>query len=126
MRTRERDQIGAPGGEDGIDLVRCGYVADAHGRDTRLVTDLLGERCLEHASIDRLGVAHRLSGRDVHQIDAGLGEGTRDMNCVVAGDAAFGPVGGGDAYRHRLVRRPTPPPRPETFQWKMPPTAERA
>src|SRR5712671_6361414 len=57
MRPAQRDEIGAPGREDGVDLIRCGDVADAHGGDTRLVTDLFGERCLEHAAIDRLGVA---------------------------------------------------------------------
>src|SRR6202011_701308 len=47
----ERDKIGAAGGEDGIDLIRCGDVADTHGRDPRFVADLFGERRLEHAAI---------------------------------------------------------------------------
>src|SRR4030088_2572419 len=49
----------AAGGEDGIDLIGRRDVADAHGGDARLVADLVGERRLEHASVDRLGVAHR-------------------------------------------------------------------
>src|ERR1700730_9387194 len=57
MRAAKRHQVGAAGGENGIDLVRRGDVADAHGCDTRLVADLLGKRSLEHAAIDRLGGA---------------------------------------------------------------------
>src|SRR6202046_2528297 len=58
MRASQRHQVGAARGEDGVDLIRCRDVADAHGGDTRLVADLLGERRLEHAAVDRLGIAH--------------------------------------------------------------------
>ena len=72
MRPAERHQVGAAGGEDGVDLVGGRDVADAHGGDPGLVADLVGERRLEHAAVDRLRVAHGLAGRDIDQIDAGL------------------------------------------------------
>src|SRR6266702_8733552 len=37
MRTAERHQIGAAGGEDGVDLVSRGDVADTHGGDAGFV-----------------------------------------------------------------------------------------
>src|SRR5258707_15435712 len=46
MWAAERHQIGPARGEDGIDLISRGDVADAHGRDARFVADLVGERRL--------------------------------------------------------------------------------
>ena len=79
MRTAERHQVGAAGGQDGIDLICGGDIADAHGGDAGLVADLLGKRGLEHTAIDRLGVAHGLAGGDIDQIDAGFRKGARDL-----------------------------------------------
>ena len=106
MRPGEGDQVGAAGGEDGVDLVGAGDVAHRHGRDAELVADLVGERRLEHAAVDRIVVGHRLAGRDVDQVRAMGGEGAGDLDRVVAGDAALLPVGGGNAHRDRLLRRP--------------------
>ena len=103
MRPGERDEVGAAGGEDGVDLIRRGDVADAHGGDPGLVPDLVGKGRLEHAAEDRLRLAHGLPGRDVDEIDTGLGEGLGDEHRIVAGDAAFRPVGGRDADRHGLM-----------------------
>ena len=80
MRPGKRDQIGASGGEDGVHLVRGGDRADAHGGDMRLVANAVRERRLEHASVHRLAMADGLPRRDVHQIDAVLGEGAGDRN----------------------------------------------
>src|SRR3569623_765542 len=88
MRPAECDEIGPPSRQNGIGLVGGSDVADAHGRNARLVADLVGERGLEHTSIDRLGVAHRLAGGDVHEVDAGLGESAGDLARIVAGDTA--------------------------------------
>ena len=63
---RERDEIGAPRRHDGVDLVRGGDGADAHGGEAALVADLVGERCLVHAAVDRLGVRAR-SGRSTRR-----------------------------------------------------------
>src|SRR5262249_11786698 len=54
VRARERNEIGAPGRDDGIDLIRRRDGADAHGGKPALVADLIGERGLEHAAEDRL------------------------------------------------------------------------
>jgi hypothetical protein len=51
---------------------------------------------------------HGLPGRHVDQVAAGLREGARDLDRIVAGDAAFLPVGRRDAHRHRLLVRPLP------------------
>src|SRR5262249_49196033 len=40
MRPAQRHEIGPARGEDGVDLIGSGDVADAHGGDTRLVADL--------------------------------------------------------------------------------------
>src|SRR5215475_10731036 len=61
MRPAERDEVGTAGGEDRVDLIRRGDVTDTHGGDAGLVANLIGERRLEHATIDRLGIAHGLS-----------------------------------------------------------------
>src|SRR5262245_40470443 len=56
VRARQRDEIGAAGGDDGVDLVRGRDRADAHGRERGLVADLIGKRRLEHAAEDGLRV----------------------------------------------------------------------
>src|SRR5579872_6477008 len=70
MRAPERNQIGPAGGKNGINLVGRGDVADTHGRHACFVADLIGERGLEHAAIDRLRVAHGLPGGDIDEVDA--------------------------------------------------------
>ena len=106
MRPRQRHEVGAAGGDDGVDLVGAGDRADAHRRDAGVVADLVGERRLVHAAVDRLGVRRGLAGGDVDQVAAGLGEGARHRDRIVAGEAAVLPVGRRDAHRHRLVLRP--------------------
>src|SRR6516225_3979801 len=65
VRARQRDEIGAAGGDDGVDLVRGRDRADAHGRERGLVADLIGKRRLEHAAEDRLRVGDGLPGGHV-------------------------------------------------------------
>src|SRR5262245_388682 len=84
MRARKRDQIGAAGGDDGIDLIGGRDRADAHGGQPRLVANLVGERRLEHATEYRLRIRNRLSGGDVDEIATSGREGARDLNRVVA------------------------------------------
>ena len=79
MRARERHQIGAPRRHDGVHLIGGRDRADAHRGDAGLVADLVGERRLEHAAVDRLGIGRGLSGRHVDQVAAGLREGARDL-----------------------------------------------
>src|SRR5215212_4341632 len=126
MRTAESHKIGAARGENSVDLIGRRDVADAHGCDARFVADLFGERGLEHASINWLGIAHRLAGGYIDQIDSGLREGARDRHCVVARNTTFGPIGGRDAYRHRLVRRPRRPQCFEYLKWEPEPVSQRA
>ena len=83
MRPGERDQIGAAGGEDRIDMVGLVDVADRHGRDPALVADLVGEGGLEHAAVDRLAIGPGLARRDVDQVGAGLPEGAADLDRLV-------------------------------------------
>ena len=52
-RMAKRHQIGAAGGEDGIDLIGRRDVAHAHGREARVVTNLIRKLGLEHAAEDR-------------------------------------------------------------------------
>src|SRR5215211_3916047 len=49
VRPAQCDEIGAAGGQDGVDLIRCRDVADAHRCNAGLVADLFGERRLEHS-----------------------------------------------------------------------------
>ena len=79
MRPRQRHEVGAAGGDDGVDLVGAGDGADAHGGKPGVVADLVGERRLEHAAVDRLGLRRGLAGGDVDQVAAGLGEGARHL-----------------------------------------------
>ena len=59
MRARDRAQIGAAGGDDRIGVVGLGDRADRDGRNPDLVADLVGERRLEQAAVDRLLVLRR-------------------------------------------------------------------
>src|SRR5215468_11536228 len=68
VRARQRDEIGAAGGDDGVDLVGGGDRADALRGKRGVVADLIGKRRLEHATEDRLRVGDGLSGRHVDEI----------------------------------------------------------
>src|SRR6266446_8492851 len=57
VRARQRDEIGAAGGDDGVDLVGGGDRADAHRGKRGLVADLIGKRRLEHTAEDGLRVS---------------------------------------------------------------------
>ena len=83
MRAGQRAQIGAARGDDGIQMIGLGDVADSHRGDADLVADAVGERCLEHPAVDRFGLDRGLAGGDIDQIDAGLFECARDRHCVV-------------------------------------------
>src|SRR3954470_658834 len=82
MRPPERNEVSPAGSQDGVGLVRHRDVADAHRGHARLIADLVGERGLEHAAIDRLRIAHGLPGRDVDEIDARLGKNRRNPRWV--------------------------------------------
>src|SRR5262245_3884472 len=56
MRSRQRDQVGAAGRQDGVDLIGRGDRADAHGREPRLVADLIREWSLIHSAVYRLRI----------------------------------------------------------------------
>src|SRR5215469_7599517 len=83
VRARQRDEIGAAGGDDGVDLVRRRDRADAHGRERGLVADLIGKRRLEHATEDRLRVGDGLAGRHVDEIATSVRERARDLDRIV-------------------------------------------
>src|SRR5215471_11969161 len=102
VRARQRDEIGAAGGDDGVDLVGGRDRADAHRRERGLVADLIGERRLEHAAEDGLRVRDGLSGRHVDEIATGIRKRARDLDGVVAGKPAIHPVRRRNAHRHRL------------------------
>ena len=78
MRPRQRHQVGAAGGEDRIGVIGFVDVAHRHGRQSRLIPDLIAERCLEHSAIDRLLALPCLPGGDVDQVGAGAGERLAD------------------------------------------------
>src|SRR5262249_25380019 len=84
--ARQRDEIGAPGGDDGVDLVGGRDRADAHRGERGLVADLIGERRLEHAAEDGLRVGDGLSGRHVDEIATSVRERARDLDGIVAGE----------------------------------------
>src|SRR6478672_9531842 len=50
----QRNQVGAPGGEDRVGVVGFVDVADGHGRELAFVADAVAERRLEHAAVDWL------------------------------------------------------------------------
>ncbi len=80
----------------------------AHGRHAppRCGCESENER-LEHAAIDRPALRRGLAGRDVDEIDASLVRRPARWRWNPRSvSAAFGPVGGRDAHRHRLLRRP--------------------
>ena len=116
VRPPERDQVGPAGGEDGVDLIGLGNVADRHRRDADLVANLIGVRRLEHPAVYGLRIGRGLAGRNVDQIGAGGLKRARDLDGIVAGDSAFDPIGRGNTHRHRPIARPHGAHRAENFQ----------
>ena len=61
VRTGERDEVGAAGGEDRIGVVGLVDVADRHGREVRFVAQFVRERSLEHPPVNGLRAGPRLA-----------------------------------------------------------------
>ena len=118
MRARQRHKIGAAGRQNGVDLVRRRDRAHAHGREPRLVPDLVGKRRLIHAAEDGLCLGDRLAGGDIDEVAAGLGERACDHDRIIAREPAVRPVRRRNAYRHRLLIRPCRAHGAEDFEWK--------
>src|SRR5689334_7599608 len=78
MRSRQCYEVGAPRVQDGVDLAWLGDGADRHRRHAWYIADGLGERHLEHTTIDRPLVGHRLARRDIDQIAAGIAKSLGD------------------------------------------------
>ena len=81
---RASHEIGPASGQDRVDLIRRGDVADAHGGHMGLVAHLVGEWRLEHAPVDRPRLSHGLSRRDVDEVHPMFGEGAGDCDGIPA------------------------------------------
>src|SRR5882724_852480 len=97
VRTRQRAQIRTPGGDYAVHLISLDDVADCDRRYAGFVADAVAVGRLIHASIDGLRVFGSLTGRDMDDVASGGNKGARNLDGVVAGDAALDPIGGGDA-----------------------------
>src|SRR5262245_66558474 len=51
--ARQRAHVGAAGGDDGVDVAVADDAPDCHGRNPKLVADLIAEGRLEGAAVDR-------------------------------------------------------------------------
>ena len=89
MRPRQTHQVGAPGHQDRIHMIRLVDIADCHGRDVALVADAVGKRCLEHTSVDWTRLDRCLPGRYIDNIDTGIAKGLSDLDCLAAVNACF-------------------------------------
>src|SRR5438045_5601415 len=107
MRTRDSAQVGPPRSDDGVDVVSFKDVADSDGRNAYLVANAIGERHLEHASIDRLFRFAHLAGRAVNHVCARSFEQARYFGSIFRCEAARHPVMGRDAYAYGTVLRPS-------------------
>jgi hypothetical protein len=54
MRASDGAEIGAAGSDDRIGMIGLGNRTDGNGRNADFVADLVGERRLEEAAVDRL------------------------------------------------------------------------
>lgn len=106
VRAGQRAQVGAPGEDQGVDVVPGGDGADRDHRDTDLVAHPVGEGRLVGAAELRFLVGDDLPGRHVDRVGPVLGEGARDGDRVLGRRTALGPVGRGDPHGHRPVPRP--------------------
>src|SRR5215469_5872877 len=106
MRARQRAEIGAARGDDGVDVVGLVNVADRHGGDTYLVAHPVGEGCLPHATVHGLLPGDGLAGGDVDEIGARFMEGAHDHEEVCIVEPALRPIGRRYADRERPVCRP--------------------
>src|SRR5690606_8284883 len=116
MRACHGAKVGTAGRDDGVRMVRFGDRADGDRRDADLVADLVGERRLEEAAVDRLFLFPYLPGRAVDHVGAGVLEHPGEDRSIVRRVAALEPVVAGEAHRDRLVGRPGSADGAEDFQ----------
>src|SRR5262249_31394616 len=79
VASGEHAEIGAPGGQDTVDVVVRGDVADGHRRHVGLVADAIAERRLIEPAVDGLLVGHCLAGRYGDDVTAVLAEMSREI-----------------------------------------------
>src|SRR6185437_13261632 len=98
VRAGDGTEVGAAGGNDGVDMVGLVDVADGHGRDAGLVANLVGEGCLPHPAVHGFLPRDGLSGGDIDEIDPFIAQRPHDEEEVGLGKAALGPVRRRDAH----------------------------
>src|SRR3990172_3442859 len=109
VRAREHAEVGAPGGEDRVDVRPGGDVADGHRGDPRLLADAVGERRLVEPPVDGLLLGPRLARRDVHDVAPVLAQHAGELDGLLRRRAALGPVCRRDPDGHGPGLRPRPP-----------------
>lgn len=109
VRAADRDEVSAPGKQDGIGVVVGGNGADCDGGDTDVRADALGEGGLIAAAVLGALLGHDLTAGDVDGVDTVFDERPRDCDGVVDGGAVWVPVDGGDTHQERLALRPGRP-----------------
>jgi hypothetical protein len=70
VRSGQGAQVSATGGNDGIDVIGLEDVAHGDGRHVEFVADLVRERHLEHAPVDRCLLLADLPRRDMDDVGA--------------------------------------------------------
>src|SRR5882724_6798216 len=98
VRPRQGAQISTPGGDDAVHLVGFRDITHGDRRNSSLIADAIAVGCLIHASIDGLRVFGSLTGRDMDDVASGGNKGARNLDGIVACDAALDPVGSGDTH----------------------------
>ena len=106
MRPGDRAKIGSTRRDDRIDVIGLGNGADGDGVDMRLVADLVGERRLEHAAIDRPLGLRDLTRRAIDEVGAGFLEQFGEECRVLRGVSPRCPVMARETHRHRAVLGP--------------------
>ncbi len=99
-------QVGASGQDQRVDVVVGGDRADRHDGDVGGVADAVGEAGVAEPSLVGVFVGGHLAAGDVQQVGTVAGQRNGDLDGVVCGVAALGPVGGGDPDGERAVVGP--------------------
>ena len=118
MRPSQHAKIRPTRRENRVHVLIRRDIAHRHRGDSYLVTNAISKRRLKLPAVLRLGVGHRLAGRDVGDVAIVSLEETGDLDRIRRLQAARRPVDRRDADRHWFVIGPRRAHRVEDFEWK--------
>src|SRR6266478_3556335 len=106
MRPGNRTEIGATRGDDGVDVIAFENIPDGNRGNPDFISNAVGERHLEHASVHRLFVFADLTRRTIDNVRSRSAKKSRYFRGILWRQPSRYPIVSRDPHAHRLFGGP--------------------